>query len=153
MATSWILGVGNYENYPNLNWSIGVGLSLVAFGTGMMILGFIINSSEGVGAGALLSGSLATLGVATTIMLTSWILSIGNYDTYPDFEWSSGVGLSLIAFGTGMMILGGLIIATGGLAAGALMIGVLASIIVAGSIAASSWIISMGNYDTYPDID
>lgn len=153
MATSWILGVGNYENYPNLNWSIGVGLSLVAFGTGMMILGFIINSSGGVGAGALLSGSLATLGVATTIMLTSWILSIGNYDTYPDFEWSSGVGLSLIAFGTGMMILGGLIIATGGLAAGALMIGVLASIIVAGSIAASSWIISMGNYDTYPDID
>ena len=34
MVSSLILGLGTYDKYPNLEWSAGVGLSLLAFGAG-----------------------------------------------------------------------------------------------------------------------
>jgi hypothetical protein len=153
LITSLILGEGNYDEYPSLGWSIGVGLSLVAFGTGMMVLGLILTSTGGIALEFLAAGALATIGVAATIVATSLILGLGNYDNYPDFEWSVGVGLTLIAFGSAMMVLGGLIMATGGAAAGAMLIGAIATLAVAGTIVAVSLILGLGQFDNYPTFD
>lgn len=152
MAASIILSYGNYDEYPPIGWALGVGLSLVAFGAGMMILGSIIINSGGLAAGALAIGVLGVLLVSGAIAASSYILAMGNYDQYPDIRWSSGVGLSLVAFGAGMMLLGGLIIASGGIAVGALVLGIFASAIVSTAVAAVSWILGIGNYDNYPDL-
>jgi len=153
MVTSLILAIGNYDEYPSLGWAMGVGLSLVAFGAAMMVLGLIIQSTGGMAAAALAIGAAATIGVAATIMATSLILGLGNYDEYPTVGWAFGVGLSLIAFGGAMMVLGGLILATGGAAVLAMTIGAVATLLVAGSIVAVSYILGLGDYGNYPDSD
>lgn len=150
LATSWILSNGNYDEYPGLGWSIGVGLSLVAFGAGMMLLGSILTASGGTMTIAIATGAVAVLGVAAVIMAASLILGLGDYGEYPGFGWAMGVGLSLVAFGSGMMLLG-LIMMTGGWAtASAIAIGALVTLGVAGVIATVSWILSLGNYESYP---
>jgi hypothetical protein len=151
MISSLILSIGKYDEYPSFGWAIGVGLSLVAFGGAMMILGLIIQATGGIAAAALAIGALATIGVAATIMATSLILGLGKYDEYPSIGWAFGVGLSLIAFGGAMMVLGGLILATGGIAAGAMAIGALATLLVTGAIVAVSYILGLGDYGNYPD--
>jgi len=153
MASSWILSFGNYDEYPSIGWALGVGLTLVAFGASMMILGAILTASGGVATELLAIGALATIGVAATIMATSLIIGLGNYDEYPDVSWAFGVGLSLVAFGGAMMVLGGIIMATGGLAAGAMVIGALATALVAITIVGVSHILNMGSYDEYPSLD
>ena len=152
-ATSWILSLGNYDDYPTVGWSLGVGLTLVTFGYGMMVLGNILTASGGTAIAAMAIGALATLGVAAVIAATGWILNAGNYEDFPDVEWSAGVGLSLVAFGGGMMLLGAIILASGGGAALAMGIGALATLVVAGTIVLVSQILSLGNYKDYPDLD
>jgi hypothetical protein len=152
LATSWILSFGNYDEYPSLGWAIGVGLSLIAFGGGMMLLGSILTASGGTVAIAMAVGAIAVLGVAAVIMATSLILGLGDYDEYPGFGWAMGVGLSLVTFGTGMMVLGVIMIGSGGTAAGAMAIGALVTLGVATVIAAVSWILSLGNYESYPTV-
>ena len=151
--TSIILNEGKYDEYPSVGWSLGVGLSLIAFGSAMGVLGLIIMATGGLTAGAMLIGAIATLAVAGTIMLTSLILNKGDYYEYPTIEWSLGVGLSLIAFGTSMGVIGSLTLASGGLVADAMLVGVVATLAVAGTIMLTSLIIGLGNYEDYPSLE
>jgi len=100
-----------------------------------------------------LMGGLATLIVAGTIMISSHILALGNYDEYPSTDWAAGVGLSMLSFGLSTLAFGLAILATGGIGLVAIAAGGLATLIVAGSIMASSHILAGGDYGSYPPID
>ena len=148
MLASWILSVGKYDKYPTLEWAAGVGLSLVAFGLAAVVLGFIAMS--GVGALALLAGGAAILVLAGVVVATSYILGAGNYQKYPTFEWSTGVSLSLAAFGAGTLLLGSFILGTFGLGIAVLAAGVLGVEIIAGAIVSASKILGTGTYTGGP---
>lgn len=148
MATSLILGLGNYDAYPDWKWSLGVGLSLIAFGTAAVILGTIAMS--GIGALAILAGGAAILVVAATIVATSFILGKGKYDKYPTLDWSMGVGLSMISFGMAMGTLGTFILGSLGLGMVALMAGKEAVLMIAETIVDVSFVLRKGNYTGGP---
>ena len=141
--SSIILGMGSYDKYPSLDWSLGVGASIIGFGLAAIGLGFMVMS--GIGAVALAAGGVAILVVAVVIVATSYILGLGSYGKYPDLDWVLGVGTSLLAFGVAAMALAfslPLIIPGG------------ASILaVAGTIVLVSHILGSGSYGKYPTSD
>jgi hypothetical protein len=153
MAASHILNVGNYKNYPKLGWTIGVGASLLVFGIAMGVLGLIVTS--GIGLAVLAAGALGVLGVAATIVAASHILAKGKYSSgkYPSLGWSLGVGLALTAFGGGMVLLGGLIIASFGVGGLMLAAGAKAVLTVAETIVKASHILSKGKWKKGPTVE
>jgi hypothetical protein len=152
-ASSQILGLGDYGKYPNFDWALGVGTSILAFGIATLTLGSIIELSGGLAAGAMLFGLTAVLGVASLIVGTSKILSLGNYGKYPTLDWAEGTGLSLIAFGTATLAIGTAIISSFGLGAGAIMIGSEAVLGIAETIKQTSLIFSQGNWSGGPTFE
>ena len=148
MTSSLILSLGKYDKYPTLEWAAGVGLSLVAFGLSAIVLGTI--AASGVGALALLAGAAAILGLAGVVVATSYILGAGSYKNYPDLNWSSGVALSLAAFGVGTMMLGTFILGSLGLGMAALMAGSVGVDVIAKSIVSASNILGTGTYTGGP---
>ena len=142
MAASWILSVGNYGNYPNVGWAAGVGLSLIAFALPMIGLGILPFATMGIGFAILGLGAVGILIVATTIVATSYILGVGNYDKYPNLEWASGVGLVLLSFAAPMVLLGALF--------PLLVLGLAGLLLVVGAVLATSYILSNGDYSGYP---
>lgn len=104
VAVSQILSTGTYEKYPSFGWAMGVGTSMLAFATATLTLGFIVMS--GIGYLALKAGNKGMIMVIDTIVEASHRLSKGTWDKYPSFEWSKGVGLSLITFAHLMLKLG-----------------------------------------------
>lgn len=142
MLTSLILSLGNYDEYPPIGWAFGVGLSMMAFGGAIYLLG------QKADVKSFIKGGLIALGVATALVLVSHILAAGNYKQYPTVEWGIGAGLSLVAFGAGIYLLG-----TFAKDPTALLVGALAALLVAGTIAVSSHILAMGAYDNYPTLE
>jgi len=153
MATSLILGLGDYSEgkYPDWKWSLGVGLSLIAFGAAAVVLGTIAMS--GVGALAILAGGVAILVVAATIVATSHILSKGKYGNYPGLGWAIGTGISLTAFGLAMAGLGSAILLSFGLGMTALVAGGEAVLLIAQTIVDSAEILSKGNFTGGPTLE
>ena len=153
MAASHIVNAGNYKNYPKLGWTIGVGASLLAFGIAMGVLGLIVSS--GAGMLVLAAGALGVLAVAGTIVAASHILAKGKYSQgkYPSLGWSVSVGLALAAFGGGMVLLGGLIIASFGIGGLMLAAGAKAVLTVAETIVKSSHILAKGNWKKGPTVE
>jgi hypothetical protein len=153
MAASHIVNLGNYKNYPKLGWTIGVGASLVAFGIAMGVLGLIVTS--GVGMAVLAAGALGVLAVAATIVATSHVLAKGKYGEgkYPSLGWSTSVALSLAAFGGGMVLLGGLIIASFGIGGLMLAAGSKAVLKVAETIVKASHILAGGKWKKGPTVE
>ena len=147
-ASSHILSAGDYSKYPGWEWSLSVGLSLLVFGLAAVALGMVISS--GIGAVALAAGVIGVLAVAGTIVASSHILSKGNYSKYPDLDWSKGVGLSLLTFGTSMVLLGSFITATLGVGAIAIAAGGEAVLMVAKSIVDVSHVLKKGDYSGGP---
>jgi hypothetical protein len=93
----------------------------------------------------ILNGLLAVVGIATAISISSWIIAAGNYEKYPSFELVAGIGASILVFA--------------GIAAG---IGYLSEFVDVGlptvflitmAISASSLVLAIGSYDTYPTWD
>lgn len=151
MVSSHILALGNYKDYPDWKWALGVGLSLLAFAPAIVALGLITMS--GVGAVALLAGAAAVLGVAGTISAVSRILATGKYTGGPPLWWSMSTALSLTAFTAGMVLLGGMIVASFGLGALALAAGSKAVLTVAQTIVDTSFILQNGKYVGGPTKD
>lgn len=149
MASSWILSIGNYDNFPSAKWALGVGLSLILFTAPILVIGFIAMS--GIGALAVLAGAGLILVVAAAIMATSYILSLGKYDAYPPLKWAAGVGLALLTFGTGMVALG--FIAMTGIGALAILAGIGLTLTIANTIVKLGHIFNRGSYDIVPPID
>lgn len=134
-ASSWILGLGKYENAPPVQWSLGVGLSLLTFGLSVVALGLVsVMATPAV----VLLGAAMTLVVGGTIALTSHILSKGNYSGGPTVEWGKGTGLSLLSFVPAMII--------SGIGAVAILLGSLSILLVAKTIVKVSNILSNGNF-------
>ena len=150
MLSSWILSVGNYSNYPKLEWIEGVGLSIAAFGLTMFLLGKF-GGPESIE--MMFMGGISALLISATIMLSSWILSVGNYSNYPQLEWAEGVGLSLFAFGISMVGLGLFVSATLGLGLGVLALGAMSVLIIAATIVEVSRVISKGTYSNGPTLE
>ena len=152
VASSYILSLGKYDdNIPSAEWSLLSGLSLLAFAVPMSLIGVV--AASGVGLVALGAGLIAIPLIAGAIMLTSQILSSGDYKNYPDLIWSGGVGLSLLAFTLPAMLIGTAIMATFGLAAGAIVLGLGTIPLIATTIVEASKILSTGNYQNYPSLE
>lgn len=124
--------------------SVSIGISILSFAPTIWLLGKLDIKQ-------MLIGSLAVPVVSLTIVASSWILSVGNYnDNIPGFDWSLKVGLSLITFSIPVILLGiiGQIGGVSALAIGSLMVLGISTVIVA-----TSWILTLGNYDdNYPSV-
>jgi hypothetical protein len=153
MGASLILGLGDYGNYPDWKWALGVGLSLLGFGTAALLLGALVMETGGLGLAALAIGSVSILVVAATIVATSFILSKGKYGNYPTLGWSLGVGLSMAGFGMAMGTLGMFILGSLGLGMAALVTGSEAVLMIAQTIVDSSFILQKGKYSGGPTKD
>ena len=97
-AASHILSGGKYGNFPPLEWSASVALSMGAFTLGMTILGALIVGTFGLGGVMLSAGSDAVLMVADTIVKTAGILNKGDYSGGPTAAWAGGIAIALAAF-------------------------------------------------------
>lgn len=149
--SSTVLNLGTYGNYPTVDWSLGVGLSILSFGLGVVGFGAIMTS--GIGAVALGLGLVFLPLLALSIVATDKILSLGTYGkgNYPTVDWSSGVAISLIAFSTSVVLLGS--IAASGIGIIALGLGGLAILGLSKVIVKTSDILSKGNYNkNYPGV-
>ena len=151
MLSSHILSE-SAEIDPSKLWNLlltGVTLAAIsiALGGAMVLMNKMGKTTD------YLMGGLATLIVAGTIMVSSHILALGNYDEYPSTDWAAGVGLSMLSFGLSTLAFGLAILATGGIGLVAIAAGGLATLIVAGSIMASSHILAGGDYGSYPPVE
>jgi hypothetical protein len=102
--SSQLLALGDYSNVPDIKWALGAGASVLGFGMATAALGLIVMT--GIGAVGMLAGATAVIGLSATISAASHILNTGDYSNYPTLGWSSGVGLSLLAFGLAAVPLG-----------------------------------------------
>ena len=99
VATAYIFSLlPNEMLYPSFMWTLGAGLSILAFGAISVGLGLIMAGTGGLGFGFLALGMASILLVAGTIVATSYILAKGDYSKHPSLEWSLGVGASLLIF-------------------------------------------------------
>lgn len=126
-------------------FSISLSISILSIAITMKIM-----SSLKVGPEDALIGSVLIIAISISIMASSLILSLGNYNKYPDWKWAIGVGLSLIAFTPAIVLLGA--ISMSGIGAVAILAGAGMVLVVAASIADTSMILSLGNYKKYPPI-
>lgn len=150
---SGILAMGNYTNAPSLDWTLGAGASILAFGLLIGATGAILAASGfGLGAVAALAGAAAILGIAGVIVLTDGILSQGSYTIYPKLDWALGVGASLLAFALVMAATGAAITASFGLGAVAGLAGAAAVLGIAKVIVETDGILSQGKYEKYPSL-
>ncbi len=150
MVSSQILALGDYTKYPSLQWALGTGLSIVAFGASALAIGLLVSS--GIGAVALLAGAVSILGIAATIVAVSHILKAGDYAKYPDIKWAAGVGLSMASFGLSMIGIGGLIVGSLGLGMLAMESGKDAVLMIAQTIVDASFILKKGDYKGGPTL-
>lgn len=121
--------------------SVALSIAVAAIGGVMWILNKMKLNVEDA-----LMGSLLIVVIATTIMLSSHILSLGNYGKFPSFKWALGVGTSLILFSTSIIALG--LVAISGMGALAILAGSGMALVVASTIVAVSYIIAKGKYET-----
>lgn len=152
VGSSYILNLGDYGKYPPLEWTLGVGLSLIAFSIPMVAIGLL--AMAGVGLPALALGLIAIPIVVATIVAASLLLPFGTYENYPSLEWSAGVGLALLAFGLPIVTLGTFILASFGLGIAAIASGVAGVLLIASTIAQASHLLKEGDYtSSYPSVE
>ena len=147
MISSHILALGNYKKYPDWKWALGVGLAILAFAPGVVLLGLLAMADGGL---SQLLGAVMVLIVATAIMATSHILAMGNYKKSPPILWTLGVLAVMVPFAIGMVALG--MIAVTGIGAIALLLGAGMILVVALTINETAKILNKGKFDKYPPI-
>ena len=142
VGTAAILNQGSFTNYPPLSWAMGVGLSLLEFGTAMAISGPLFP--------LLWIGSKAIPMIANSIVETAAILSTGKFTGGPSLPWAIGTGILMTSFGTAMLALGAFIGGTLGAGYLALKAGSSAIKLVAQSIVDAAAILATGVYTGGP---
>jgi hypothetical protein len=125
-------------------FSIAALAGIMALTTLVLTPAFMAIEKFGIGIGTLAKGGLAILIIATTVMVASHILNAGNYGDYPDVEWATGVGLSMLAFGVAGVALGMLVFGPQALVFASGMVAILG---VASTIVATSHILKNGDYN------
>lgn len=106
VASAWIFSLlPNDMKYPEMKWTLGAGLSMLAFGGMAIGLGLMLTGPQALLAAAGLVGILA---ISATVVGVSHILNKGKFDNYPSLNWALGVGGSLLAFSLASIVaLGG----------------------------------------------
>jgi hypothetical protein len=140
VAVSFILAVGQYTKYPSITWLFFTSLALITYGGAIYALDKLKLTTAKVEKGA-----KSILIIAATIMVTSLLLSVGQYSKYPSFIWSLGVAVSFAVFGGVIAVFDKLKITLSKVEKGAKSI-----LILAGTILATSLILTVGKYDKYP---
>jgi hypothetical protein len=128
-----------------VGFSIALGVTTIAIAGTLWAL-----KKLNIGLTDIIKGGIAILAIATTIMLTSLILSLGTYDKYPSLKWILGVGASVVGFGLAAVILGS--IALSGVGALAILAGLASILAIAGTIVLVDKIISMGTFSKFPGL-
>jgi|GEM_PF-6410357 len=82
---------------------VAIAVAVVALALGLSI---ILLSKLGLNPMTAALGSLSILILATTVALSSHILSMGNYEKYPSLDWALGTSLVIGAFGLLSVLLG-----------------------------------------------
>jgi len=139
-ASSQVLAMGNYTNAPGWQWSLEAGIGILAFG----LLAFGLDKL-GVGPGTAIKGGISIVLIATTVMLTSQILSFGDYTNQPSWDWAKATMLAIGGYGL-MMVGFGLVLPF--LLPGALALGAIALAVVA-----VDGLLSLGDYTKAPSLD
>jgi len=135
MISSWILSVGNYDNFPSIDWALGVGLSVLMLAPAILLLGIPALVPM------VLIGSLMLVVVSAAIMASSLILNEGTYENFPGLGWAVGVGTVFAIFGPLTLMLGFI-----GLLLPIVMLGVGVMHLIAKTIVDISNILAEGDY-------
>lgn len=101
--SSQLLSFGDYSDYPNIGWALGVGLSLAAFGKAATVLGLLVFGPQAL---VFAAGLAAILGVAGTIVAVSHILKAGDYNVPGMLSWATSTALLYATFAPIMVVLG-----------------------------------------------
>jgi hypothetical protein len=112
---------------------------------------FLLTKLMKLGYKEIIQGGLSVIMIATVIMASSHILSVGNYTNVPSLEWTLGAVATILAFTIPVVALGLLSMTGVGLAA--IAVGAGAALIVAGTIMATSHILAQGNYKNGPSLE
>lgn len=151
LATAIMLSSYIFQLTQILPWQtlLNIVFQAVALAAIGLILGTAMKFIAKIAIKDVLMGSLILLVLVTAIMLTSWILSVGNYGNYPSAAWAGGVGLSIILFAPAVVLLGLLAMADGGLSQ---LLGAVMVLVLALAITGVSHILATGKYDLYPPV-
>ena len=96
VASSLILSFGDYNKYPSVDWSLGVGLSLLSFGVGAFALGALVFGPQAL---IFLAGLGSIVAVSGVIVSVSKILKSGDYSYSSSLlEWAKGTALIYATF-------------------------------------------------------
>jgi len=107
VIVSYMLQAGNYTKYPPLDWALGVGGSLIAFSSAMVIasVGGIASAISKVFTG----DEDPLIKIANTMVAVSWLLQNGKWESgYPKLEWALGVGTAFTMFAAAYVAITGL---------------------------------------------
>jgi len=146
---SQLISLGDYGNFPSLDWATGFGVSMLLSLPSILAYGIV--ATTGIGAIAIAAGILSMLAVSGGLSLMSHIIATGDYQGGPSAAWAGGFGLAMMAFAPAVLMFGALA-ATG---IGALVIGAgIASMIAVGEgLAATSIAIQGGKYTGGPSVE
>ena len=107
VIVSYMLQAGNYTKYPPLDWALGVGGSLIAFSSAIVIasVGGIASAISKVFTG----DEDPLIKIANTMVAVSWLLQSGKWESgYPKLEWALGVGTAFTMFAAAYVAITGL---------------------------------------------
>lgn len=131
--------------------SFGVLLKILVFGVVIAIVMVVMSIAlkiitKVISAKDALKGGLVIVIIAGIIMVTSLILSVGDYKKFPSLKWVLGTAAAIGAFGVAALLLGTqamnpLFYAGLGLI-----------LLVAGTIVATSYILGAGSYTKFPSM-
>ena len=143
-ASSQILKFGDYSNYPDLSWILGVGVSITAFGVGALALGLEVFGPQAL---VFAAGLAAIVVVAATIVAVSKVLKKGDYSNPGMLEWAKSSAIMYATFGMGALALGLMVFGPQALIFGA---GLAAMVGVAATIVEISHKLQEGDYKQGP---
>ena len=113
----------------------------VVLAIAVVVLGIATYILFKIGVDTIKKGATAVLILAATVAASSLLIGLGNYSIFPDWKWSLSTGLAIVIFGLAAFIL----MEIGNIAT--YIQGGIAILIVAGTIALASIILSTGTYD------
>ena len=138
MMSSLIISMGNYSNYPGLFWTLFSGLAIAAFALVNWLVVKLGNLKD------YIKGGMSIVVIAATIMISSYLISAGNYSNYPPLMWAIGTVISIGLFGIAAVLLGTFLMNP------TFYMGLAVILIIAVTIVAVSYILGAGSYEKYP---
>lgn len=141
-AVSWIFSfLEGTWSAPPIEWSKSTGIAILAFGVSFAVLTVLFDKMR-IGYAGMLKGAVGMVVVALAIVGVAWIFTWmpDSFNSAPPMDWSMAVALSLVLFTVPALIIG--LIATSGIGAVGLLLGVVGMIVIAAGMLAVAWILS-----------